>query len=133
MRREAWATAVFPSGRAFCGLWVEEDGASPFTHGFVFDGERLQGMDTFEGPVLLSALGDPTDFTVRFSSSLGSADVAGRMTHSMAFTLENPCRMPLGPRATGAIPVEGPARYTWDGEEGDGWIERIYKREGGTA
>jgi len=51
------------------------------------------------------------------------------MTHSMAFTLENPCRMPLGPKPTGAIPVEGPARYRWDGEDGDGWVERIYYRE----
>jgi hypothetical protein len=133
IRREAWATAVFPSGRAFCGLWVEEAGAPPFTHGFVFDGTQLSDMDSFEAPLLTSALGDPTDFSVGFSSQQGRAEVTGRMTSSMAFTLDYPCRMPLGPRETGAIPVEGPARYVWDGEQGDGWIERIYTRERGSA
>ncbi|MHB8691550.1 MAG: DUF7064 domain-containing protein [Solirubrobacteraceae bacterium] len=129
MRREAWANAVFPSGRAFCGLWVEVDGAPPFAHGFVYEDGQLHEMDTFEGPPLTSALGDPTTFTVRFASPRGDAEVHGQMLHSMAFTLEYPCRMPLGPQATGAIPVEGPASYTWDGEHGDGWIERIYYRE----
>jgi hypothetical protein len=129
MRREAWANAVFPSGRAFCGLWVEVDGAPPFAHGFVYENGQLHAMDRFEGPPLTSALGDPTTFTVRFDTSRGEAEVHGRMLHSMAFTLEYPCRMPLGPQTAGAIPVEGPARYTWDGEQGDGWIERIYYRE----
>jgi hypothetical protein len=129
MRREAWANAVFPSGRAFCGLWVEMEGAPPFTHGFVYDDGELQSMSSFEGPPLTSALGEPSLYTVRFTSPAGAAQVQGQLTHSMAFTLESPCRMPLGPRATGAIPVEGPARYTWDGEQGDGWIERIYVRE----
>jgi hypothetical protein len=129
MRREAWANAVFPSGRAFCGLWVEVDGAPPFAHGFIYENGQLHEMNAFEGPPLTSALGDPTAFTVRFAGPSGDAEVRGQMLHSMAFTLEYPCRMPLGARATGAIPVEGPASYTWDGEHGDGWIERIYYRD----
>jgi len=129
MRREAWVNAVFPSGRAFCGLWVEMEGVPPFSHGFVWSDGELHAMASLEAPLLTSALGDPTSFTVRFTSPAGAGEVEGRMTHSMAFTLENPCRMPLGPRPTGAIPVEGPARYRWDGEDGDGWAERVYYRE----
>jgi hypothetical protein len=130
MRREAWANAVFPSGRTFCGLWVEVEGAPPFAHGFVYEDGGLHTMDSFRPPPLTSALGEPTSFTVGFTSPLGDAEVHGRMTHSMAFTLEYPCRMPLGPRPTGPVPVEGPASYTWDGERGDGWLERIYFRAG---
>jgi hypothetical protein len=129
MRREAWANAVFPSGRVFCGLWVEMDGTPPFAHGFVYEAGRLHAMDEFEGPPLTSALGEPQRFAARFRSAAGDAEVHGEMTHSMAFTLEYPCRMPLGPRPAGAIPVEGPATYMWDGERGDGWIERIYYRD----
>jgi hypothetical protein len=80
--------------------------------------------------VLTSPSGDPVDFDVRFTSGAGDAEVTGHMTNSMAFSFDYPFRMPLGPRPEGATPVEGPARYEWDGEAGFGWIERIYIRKG---
>ena len=126
---EVWSCCAFPSGRAFVGLHVVQDNRpEPFTHGFVFDGEKLHDMDSFAGPVLTSPLGDPHDFDVRFSSGAGVAELTGQLSNSMAFTFDYPFRMPMGPRARGAVPVEGPARYLWDGEEGFGWLERIYTR-----
>ena len=129
IRREAWANAVFPSGRAFCALWVEMQGAPPFLHGFVWTGDELHAMSSLDVPPLASALGDPAEYIVRFTSAAGDAEAEGRMWHSMALTLERPSRMPLGAFPTGAVMVEGPASYRWDGEQGDGWIERIYFRE----
>jgi hypothetical protein len=127
---EFWTCCAFPSGRAFVGLHVvQDDRPEPFTHGFVFDGDKLHDMDALTGPVLTSPLGDPAEFDVRFSSAAGTGDVRGRMTNSMAFAFDYPFRMPLGARPAGATPVEGPATYEWDGEQGHGWIERIYIRE----
>jgi hypothetical protein len=128
---EFWSCCAFPSGRVFLGLHVvQDDRPEPFTHGFVFDGEKLHDLDTLTGPVLTSPSGDPVDFDVRFTSGAGGAEVTGHMTNSMAFSFDYPFRMPLGPRPEGATPVEGPARYEWDGEAGFGWIERIYIRKG---
>ena len=127
---EFWSCCAFPSGRAFVALHVVQDNrAEPFDHGFVYDGEKLHDMTSLSGPRLTSALGDPVDFDVRFASGAGEAQLTGHMTNSMAFSFDYPFRMPLGPRPTGAVPVEGPARYVWDGEEGFGWIERIYIRK----
>lgn len=133
---EFWSCCAFPSGRAFVGLHVvQDDRPEPFTHGFVFEGVDLNGrgklhdMDELTGPLLTSPLGDPVDFGVRFSTAAGSGDVTGHMTNSMAFAFDYPFRMPLGARPAGATPVEGPATYEWDGEQGHGWIERIYIRE----
>lgn len=108
---------------------MQDNRTEPFNHGFVFDGEKLHDMTALSGPPLTSALGDPVGFGVTFTSDAGKAELNGRMTNSMAFSFDYPFRMPMGPRASGAVPVEGPARYTWDGEEGFGWIERIYIRK----
>lgn len=126
---EFWSCCAFPSGRAFVGLHVLQDNRpEPFTHGFVLDGGKLHDMESLSGPALTSPTGDPHDFDVRFSSPAGAAAVRGHMTSSMAFAFDYPFRMPLGARPTGATPVEGPATYVWDGERGQGWIERIYLR-----
>jgi hypothetical protein len=129
---EFWSCCAFPSGRVFLGLHVvQDDRPEPFDHGFVFDGEKLHDMESLRGPLLTSPLGDPADFAVTFTSGAGSAEVTGHLVSSMAFSFDYPFRMPMGPRPSGAVPVEGPARYTWDGEEGFGWIERIYLRQEG--
>jgi hypothetical protein len=126
---EFYTCCAFPSGRAFLGLHVvQSDRPEPFSHGFVFDGEKLHDMESLAGPVLTSPLGHPHDFDVRFIGAAGTGVVGGRMTNSMAFAFDYPFRMPLGARPAGATPVEGPATYEWDGEQGFGWIERIYIR-----
>ncbi|HEY1967275.1 MAG TPA: hypothetical protein VGH89_04970 [Pseudonocardia sp.] len=127
---EFWSCCAFPSGRAFVGLHVVQDNrAEPFDHGFVFDGDKLHDITALSGPPLTSALGEPTDFQVTLASAAGEAELTAHMTNSMAFSFDYPFRMPMGPRASGAVPVEGPAEYTWDGEDGFGWIERIYIRK----
>jgi hypothetical protein len=129
---EFYACCAFDDGRAFMGLYVvQDDRPEPFSHGFVFDGGKLHDLESLSGPVLTSPLGDPHDFDVRFTSAVGSAAVSGHMTNSMAFAFDYPFRMPLGARASGATPVEGPATYEWDSRQGFGWIERIYIREQG--
>lgn len=126
---EFWSCCAFPSGRAFVGLHVvQDDRPEPFTHGFVFEDGKLHDMDGLAGPVLTSPLGDPAEFDVRFASAAGTGEVRGRMTNSMAFAFDYPFRMPMGARPAGATPVEGPATYEWDGEQGFGWIERIFIR-----
>jgi len=128
MRREAWVNAVFPSCARFCGLWVEMEGVPSFSHGFVWSDGELHAMSSLEAPLLTSALG--TDLVhrplhqPRRRRRGGGPDDAFDGVHT-----REPVRMPLGPRPTGAIPVEGPARYRWDGEDGDGWVERVYYRE----
>jgi hypothetical protein len=127
---EFWTCCAFPSGRVFIGLHVvQDDRPEPFTHGFVFEDGRLHDMDGLAGPALTSPLGDPAEFDVQFSSAAGTGEVTGHMTNSMAFAFDYPFRMPLGARPAGATPVEGPATYEWDGEQGHGWIERIFIRK----
>ncbi|KPM54348.1 hypothetical protein CcI49_20325 [Frankia sp. CcI49] len=125
-RGHAWQSAVFPSGKAFGYITYppHPDGRPVFNEGYLYLGEgKLVPARVVEAPWLrrLVPAGDPVP--VVFESELGITRIEGvtaLTTHDTAFRPELP-----------NFPVlfQGECRYTWDGEETYGMLERSTVRE----
>jgi hypothetical protein len=123
---EAWLTCAFPSGRMFAVLEVWHAGeVSRLTTGFYYDGARFHTITDLDVPVLAGPSGTPAEFEFTFDGPDGPLRVVCNQEHSMVFMLDEPIGMPLGTNLDrGLIAVEGPGRYTLDGETALGWVER---------
>ena len=124
LNRTCWAHAEFPSGRVFCALriWSPDDQVV-LNQGFTWADGEMALLEPGAMPSISSTDGAPHSFTV----GLPGAELAGEVLHSMAFMLDEPNDLVLGTdpaRPATKVIVEAPCRYTWDGEEGFGWLER---------
>jgi hypothetical protein len=114
-----WPSALFPSGRGFGALAfpTRPDGQPTFNEGFVSDGERLLPATLVDAPWLrrLQPFGDDVSLTLRTAE--GDVRIDGETIASSCMPADwHPEFAPALQQAT--------ARYSWDGEESYGMIER---------
>ena len=114
-----WPSALFPSGKGFGALAFPErpNGEPTFNEGYVFDGERLIPAILVDAPWLrrLQPNGERVPVTLRTAD--GDVRIEGE-------TFVSAC-MPGGTHHEFAPALQqAGARYTWDGEETFGMMER---------
>jgi hypothetical protein len=119
-RGHVWQTAVFPDGRAFGFIAYPpgEDG-STYNEGYVYLGGKMHDATATLIPWLDQArlTGEGQDNSLEITWQGGSARIAGR---GMLNTFKV---MSEGEMAGFAL-NQGSTRYTWDGQEAMGMIER---------
>ena len=125
-RGHTWQSALFPSGKAFGYVTYPSrpDGREVFNEGFVYPGEgKLIPARVLEAPRLrrLIPSGDPVP--VVFESELGITHVEGVTLNTTHDTAHRP-ELPNFP-----VLFQGECKYTWDGEEAYGMLERSTVRE----
>ncbi|MET0271074.1 MAG: hypothetical protein ABW173_11675 [Sphingomonas sp.] len=112
-----WQSAVFPDGRAFGYIaYPPRDGAESYNAGYLWDGARMTEARVVDAPWLRRIIPEGDDVSLVLRSEHGDTHVAGRTTLS-TFRVGNP---DMG----GLNLQQGGARYTWDGQEAYGMIER---------
>jgi len=128
-----WQSALFPSGRAFGYIAYppRPDGQPTFNEGYVFDGDGdLLPARVVEAPWLtrFQALGEAVP--VVLETARGKTRIDGETVLS-TFQIH----LDAGSASTEAVKREMPAfpaiyqggaRYSWDGEDAYGMIERSY-------
>jgi hypothetical protein len=128
---DAWLSGVFPSGRTVLAVvvWGHAEGAPPYVVGLVDDSGRHPVTD-LRLPRLGGLDGAPAEFTAQVVTPAATSRIEVALTHLTTYTMDEPVGMTLGVRPVpdALIAAEGPARLRWDGEETDGWIERILRR-----
>lgn len=121
-----WQSALFPSGRAF-GVNVfppRTDGAPSFNEGFVFDGDgALRPARAVQIPWMRKLFTGGEDVPLVLETSDGQVRIEGR-------TFVN-CRSRGHSTLPPSFPIvqQAHARYSWDGEEACGMIERSTLRD----
>ncbi|ADP83527.1 hypothetical protein [Pseudofrankia inefficax] len=125
-RGHAWQSAVFPSGKGFGYIAYppHPDGRPVYNEGYLFLGEgKLIPAVVVEAPWLrrLVPSGDPVP--VVFESELGITRIEGSTVNTTHDTVHRP-EMPNFP-----VLFQGECRYSWDGEETYGMLERSTVRD----
>jgi hypothetical protein len=123
---EAWATCAFPSGRLLSAVQVlQASGYAAVAHGWMYDGEKMHDLHAVTLENLSGTLGQPQHVQLAYHGPSSDQRVGIELQHSMAFSLSEPIGMQLGADGrSGLFVVEGPARFSWDGEHALGWLER---------
>jgi prepilin-type processing-associated H-X9-DG protein len=119
-RGHAWQAALFPSGRGFGYIAYppRADGKATYNEGYVFEGSgSLIPARVVRAPWLQTLLPSDEDVGCVLETTNGSDRIEGR-TASSTFTVM-PREVGGGLHLQQAI-----ARYTWDGEESVGMLER---------
>lgn len=114
-------SAVFPSGRGFGYIAhrPRPDGEGSYNEGYVFTGDgTLVPARVVHAPWLTTLQSRPEDVSLVLDSELGRVEIGGE-TVTTVFNLGDP----TSSNALAAL-VQGGVRYTWDGEEAYGAIER---------
>ncbi|OHV21360.1 hypothetical protein BBK14_26890 [Parafrankia soli] len=114
-------SAVFPSGRGFGYIAhrPRPDGEGSYNEGYVFTGDgSLVPARVVRAPWLTTLQGGTEDVSLVLESEIGTIEIGGETVTSV-FNLGDP----TSPNALAAL-VQGGVRYTWDGEEAYGAIER---------
>ena len=117
-RGHAWQAAVFPSGRAFGYITYPDrtDGKPTHNEGYVFEGDGgLIPARVVQAPWLGDLRADGEDVTVVLETEQGTTAIHGE---TMLSTF-----MVLGPLAGFAL-HQSIVRYTWEGEQANGMMER---------
>jgi hypothetical protein len=125
----SWQTATFSDGRAFSSRrWCGIDGVSQWEESFVEkDGVRVPAK-IVAAPVFSGALpGEP--FEIQLESELGVDTIQGvlRATNFVTVMMVENFRFCFGVDRsddTHRIMSQGLAAFTWDGQPGEGMIER---------
>lgn len=121
-----WQSALFPSGKAFGYIAYPPrgDGEPTFNEGFVYEGEGdLIPARVVSAPWLKTL--EPAGEDVPFVLETARGEV--RVEGTTAFPTIDPFHRPHMPN----FPVlfQGGVRYTWDGEETYGMLERSTHRD----
>ncbi|HEY7106743.1 MAG TPA: hypothetical protein VH986_10095 [Acidimicrobiia bacterium] len=117
-----WQSAVFPSGRAFGYIAYPPRGGGPPTYAecYVFEGDgELIPATLTEAPWMEQFVPHGGDVGCSLDSEMGTTKIAGETFVSVLHG-NIPDFPPLH---------QGGVRYTWDGEETYGMIERSYPRD----
>jgi hypothetical protein len=117
----AWQAALFPSGRGFGYITYPErkDGKATYNEGYVFLGDgELVPAKAIDPPWLSSLAANGQDV------SFGLETVDGT-THEIRGTTEISTFMVMPKELAGGLQLQQAiCRYTWDGEEAAGMLER---------
>ena len=126
-----WACCVFPSGKTFMAFKVwSEHLQQPMSRGFIATRDRIEEVDVVEAPDLAVADGSPRAICMTLKQGQGDKKIVieGKGETSITFHLTRPIGMRIGFRADDpkvCIDTHVAMTYTWDGETGYGWLERI--------
>ena len=116
----AWQAALFPSGRGFASLTYPPrgDGKATYNEGFVFEGSgALTPARVVQAPWLRRLVPNGDDATIVLEAAGRTITIDGQTLLSTF--------MIMPPDVGGGMQLQQAlARYTWDGEEGIGMLER---------
>lgn len=131
-RGHCWQSAVFPSGKAFGYIAYppRPDGKPTFNEGFIFTGDgELVPARAVESPWLnrLQTRGEDVSFVLETAD--GRVSVGGETvtsTHDVHHNDNTYGMKALQQESSSSFPVlqQANVRYTWDGEETIGMLER---------
>jgi hypothetical protein len=112
-------SALFPSGRAFGAIAFAPgpDGTQPFNEGFVIVEGRKRAARVVEAPWMKRLVARGDDASLLLETDAGPVRIAGEVLMS---TFDHT----LFEMADSSVLHQGAARYSWDGEETIGLIER---------
>ena len=118
-RGHAWQSAVFPSGRAFGYIQYARypDGTVRYGEGFVYDDGEVLAARVASCPWMTTMAPRGQAVPLVLETKRGAVEIGGETTMS-TFMVGGP---------TGDL-QQGLARYTWDGEQANGMIERSYPK-----
>ncbi len=117
-RGHCWQSALFPDGRAFGYIaYPPGDGSIiPFNEGYIRDGTRMIAAKVSQAPWLRNVVPEGADVSLVLTSELGETRIGGSTVFS-TFRMGNPDMGGLTLQQTGV-------RYSWDGQEAYGMLER---------
>lgn len=120
MQGHSWATAVFPSGRAFgYQAYPRSDGTTLWSEGWVSGADGPVGAALVEFPWLTSAEYSGEKFVIELDGPDGREHIeAETLAHSVMMGRG------LAPTPGSFFMTHGMARYRWNGEEAVGLLER---------
>ena len=130
-RGHVWQSSLFPSGRAF-GLLTyppRKDGKPTFNEGFIFEGDgQLTPARVVSAPWLDDLAPSGQDATVVLQTEDGATHTIGGKTLVATCMVMGPRISDWTAQSTGNTPSfalqQSIVRYTWDGEAGNGMMER---------
>ncbi|MET0589434.1 MAG: hypothetical protein ABWZ75_13015 [Novosphingobium sp.] len=116
-RGHCWQSAVFPDGRAFGVITYppREDGTT-YNNGYIYQDGKWRFARSVKTPFLRNIMPEGDDVSLELESELGITKIAGVTTLS-SFHIGNP-------GVNGMNNQQGGVRYSWDGMETFGMIER---------
>lgn len=134
LRSEEWVLCTFPSGRVFAAYEVIEFGSDRHMQtGYLWEDGKVSKLELLEMPKLQDFAGTPRQFEVVVRADGRERRLTGRMSDRyFPLTLTLPTGIATGiDAASPQLPgvVEAPCVYSWDGEVGHGWIERIRRMD----
>ncbi len=113
-----WQSAVFPSGRGFGAMWLLPN---DYKEAYIYDGGRMIPARIVEMSWLTRFVPSGEDVSLVLESELGRTEIKGESSYSVfipegdEFPTEG--KWPLHWQQSGV-------RFTWDGEEAYGMMER---------
>jgi prepilin-type processing-associated H-X9-DG protein len=120
LRGHAWQAALFPSGRGFGYIAYppRTDGKETYNEGYVFEGSgELIPARVMQAPWLRRLVPSDEEVSCVLETAHGSIRIEG-LTALSTFTI-------MPPQVGGGLHLQQAiARYTWDGEESVGMLER---------
>ncbi|MGC0365801.1 hypothetical protein ABH922_003785 [Rhodococcus sp. 27YEA15] len=129
MWRESWINGTFPSGKTFHLLQIHVTGRPTYFMGYVWDGSEFIEVSNHQGPALTGPLGEPREFETTFDTAEGPQVIHGEILGVLPITVL-PQGMYPGVEPRGNLAAEAPTRWTWNGEVGYGWTERVFTSGG---
>jgi hypothetical protein len=119
-----WPSALFPSGRAFGALAYpeREDGGPTYNEGFVFDGTTRTPALLVDAPWLRRLQSNGEDVPITLRTAEGDVRIHGVTVLSACMPARTHPDFPPALQHAGV-------RYTWDGEEAYGMMERSMPAE----
>jgi hypothetical protein len=125
----AWLASQFPDGRSFAFKhFGGADRVTQWQEGWVSDGTERHRARVLDAPLFSQRLPGER-FTVELESPLGSTSITGELLATNFITQKPPDTQRFCPGIDRSHPrnramAQGFARYTWDGSEGTGMVER---------
>ena len=122
LRGHAWQAALFPSGRGFgyIAYPTRDDGKDTYNEGYVFEGDGdLVPARVVQAPWLRGLATKGDDVTCEFETADGRTVTVSGETALSTFMI-----MPPDVGGGGLQLQQAIVRYSWDGEESVGMLER---------
>lgn len=125
---ETWANCTFPSGRVFSLLEVRR-GEKHILEGQVYIDGVMQLAKPSSVPLLETSDGTPHKGVIHLESASGPHEISWETIEGrfIPFQLLRPVGMRPGVDSSDPehlVVVQCPAKFTWGGETGYGWMER---------
>jgi hypothetical protein len=126
---ETWAHCTFPSGKTFSIMQVSRKEVQ-ILKGQVFQNGKMQVATADMYPDLEDTAGNPRSGLIRLQVDSGDVEIQCEIKGErfIPFNLLPPVGLRPGvdlSKPENMIAVQCPATFTWDGETGYGWLERI--------